>query len=331
MALQKIYSRINWENYPSEVTPINESNLNRMDYALDELDDRVITLDTVKATVTDISTLIESIDVDDATGDITITKQNGATVTIPTTIGKIAVNFDYDYATQTLILTMNDGTTANIDLSALIQNNEFDNTATINLSVSSTGHVSASVIQHSIGDEHLRTDYLADIRVSEANASQSASDSEGYKLDSEAWADGQKGGVNVPNTAPQYNNNSLYYSRIASSWAKGQTGLRTDEDTNNSSYFANLAQSWARGATGLRVGEETNNSKYFSDMSQSIKDSTMTIRNDAAELLQAATDRLTGLNILINYVDGCLYYDINSGIRLQVNPTTGNLDYEVVT
>jgi hypothetical protein len=302
-----------------------------MDSALDEVDDRVITLDTTKAEITDISTLVESITVDDTTGEITLTKYNGSTTVIQTTLNKIAVNFSYDYATQDLILIMNDGTEARISLAALIQNNEFDDTATIDFTVSQTGHVSAKVVEHSIGDEHLRTDYLADIRVSEANAAQSASDSEGYKLDSEAWADGQKGGVNVPNTAPQYNNNSLYYSRIASSWAKGQTGLRTGEDTNNASYFANLAQSWARGQTGLRTGEDTNNSKFFSDQAQSIKDSTMAIRNDAAQLVQTATDRLTGLNILVNFADGCLYYDINSGIRLQVNSTTGNLDYEVVT
>ena len=329
--MQKAYSRINWENYPSEQTPINESNLNRMDSALDEVDDRVISLDTTKAEVTDIAGLVESVSVDDATGEITLTKYNGTTSVIQTTINKIAVNFSYDYATQDLILTLNDGSTERISLAALIQNNEFDDTATIDFTVSQTGHVSAIVVEHSIGDEHLRTDYLADIRVSEANALQSASDSEGYKLESEAWADGQKGGVNVPNTAPQYNNNSLYYSRIASSWAKGQTGLRTGEDTNNASYFSNLAQSWARGATGLRTGEDTNNSKFFSDQAQSIKDSTMAIRNDAAQLLQTATDRLTGLNILVNFADGCLYYDINSGIRLQVNSTTGNLDYEVVT
>lgn len=329
--MQKAYSRINWENYPSENTPINESNLNRMDSALDEVDDRVITLDTTKAEITDISTLVESITVDDTTGEITLTKYNGSTTVIQTTLNKIAVNFSYDYSTQDLILTMNDGTEARISLAALIQNNEFDDTNTIDFTVSTSGHVSAIVVEHSIGDEHLRTNYLADIRVSEANAAQSASDSEGYKLDSEAWADGQKGGVNVPNTAPQYNNNSLYYSRIASSWAKGQTGLRTGEDTNNASYFANLSQSWARGATGLRTGEDTNNSKFFSDQAQSIKDSTMAIRNDAAQLLQTATDRLTGLNILVNFADGCLYYDINSGIRLQVNSTTGNLDYEVVT
>lgn len=329
--MQKAYSRINWENYPSEQTPINESNLNRMDSALDEVDDRVITLDTTKAEITDISTLVESVTVDDATGEITLTKYNGSTTVIQTTLNKIAVNFSYDYATQDLILTLNDGTEARISLAALIQNNEFDDTPTIDFTVSQTGHVSAIVVEHSIGDEHLRTDYLADIRVSEANAAQSATDAEAHKLNAEAWADGQKGGVNIPSTDPQFNNNSLYYSRISSSYAKGQTGLRTGEDTDNSSYYANISQSWARGATGLRTGEDTNNSKYFSDLSQSIKDSTMAIRNDAAQLVQTATDRLTGLNILVNFADGCLYYDINSGIRLQVNTTTGNLDYEVVT
>lgn len=329
--MQKAYSRINWENYPSENTPINESNLNRMDSAVDEIDDRVISLDTTKAEVTDIAGLVASITVDDATGEITLTKYNGSTTVIQTTINKIAVNFSYDYATQDLILTLNDGTTERISLAALIQNNEFDDTSTIDFTVSNTGHVSAIVVEHSIGDEHLQTNYLADIRVSEANALQSASDAEGYKFDSEAWADGQRGGVNVPSTAAQYNNNSMYYSQIASSWAKGSTGLRTGEDTNNAQYFSNIAQSWARGGSGLRTGEDTNNSKYFSDLAQSIKDSTLAVRNDAAQLLQAATDRLTGLNILVNLADGCLYYDINSGIRLEVNTTTGNLDYEVVT
>ena len=42
--MQKIYQRINWENDPSTNTPINEDNLNKMDYALYKLDDRVVNL-----------------------------------------------------------------------------------------------------------------------------------------------------------------------------------------------------------------------------------------------------------------------------------------------
>ena len=42
--MQKVYQRINWENDPSTNTPINEDNLNKMDYTIDKLDDRVVAL-----------------------------------------------------------------------------------------------------------------------------------------------------------------------------------------------------------------------------------------------------------------------------------------------
>lgn len=42
--MQKAYSRIIWENEPSTQTPLSESNLNRMDYALDQVDTRVVEL-----------------------------------------------------------------------------------------------------------------------------------------------------------------------------------------------------------------------------------------------------------------------------------------------
>lgn len=40
----KIYNRINWKNYPSTETALNELNLNKMDAALDEIDTRVVEL-----------------------------------------------------------------------------------------------------------------------------------------------------------------------------------------------------------------------------------------------------------------------------------------------
>lgn len=46
--MNKVYERINWENYPSEGTPINEDNLNRMDNAIDAIDMRVVDLDSNK-------------------------------------------------------------------------------------------------------------------------------------------------------------------------------------------------------------------------------------------------------------------------------------------
>jgi len=308
--MQKVYQRINWENYPSEDTPLNESNLNRTDYAIDEIDDRVIALDTQKANVNDISYLVQNVTVDDSTGVITLTKYNGSTATIQTTLNKIAVNFTYDYSTQSLILTMNDGTSATISLASLIQNNEFDDTATVDFTVDSNGHVSAIVPEHSIGDEHLRTNYLADIQVSEANAAQSESAAEAHKFNSEAWAVGTKAGTPVTNTDDQYQNNSKYWKQRSEAWAVGRIDNNPVPSTDMS---------------------YENNSKWWSDVAKSYKDASESIKNEAAQLLQTATDRLTGLNMVINYSDGCLYYDVNGGIILQVDQATGNLLYGITS
>ena len=276
--MQKSYTRINWENYPSENTPLNETNLNRIDYATNEIDNRVIELDTSKANATELSSLIKNIGVDEQTGVITITYYNNTTSTIQTTLNKIAINFAYDFNTQRLLLTLNDGTVASISLADLIQINEFDDTPTVDFTVTN-GRVSAIVPLGSIGDEHLRTDYLADIKVAEANAAASETNSDARALDSEAWAVGQRDGANVLDTDPTYNNNSKYYSQVAST----------------------------------------------------LKDTMVDIRDNAEYLLETVTNRLTGLNIMINYSDGHMYYDINSGIRLGVNYNTGQLQYEIVT
>ena len=42
--MNKAYKRINWENRPSTATPMNETNMNKMDYALDVVDTRVVEL-----------------------------------------------------------------------------------------------------------------------------------------------------------------------------------------------------------------------------------------------------------------------------------------------
>lgn len=39
--MNKAYNRINWENYPSDATPLNDTNLNNLDSATDTIDDRV--------------------------------------------------------------------------------------------------------------------------------------------------------------------------------------------------------------------------------------------------------------------------------------------------
>ena len=154
--MQKAYNRINWENYPSEATALNETNLNRMDYGLNEVDNRVISLDTTKLDVNSANGLVQAVTINNETGTITVTKMDGTTVSLETNLSKITTNWSYNRETQQIVLTQSDGTPAYIDLSYLIQQNEFTDTTTIAFSVVS-GVVSANIKAHSITDEHLQT------------------------------------------------------------------------------------------------------------------------------------------------------------------------------
>ena len=171
--MNKAHSAINWENYPSDETPLNESNLNKMDAAIGVIDDRVITLDTTKATKTEVATLVADVTFEESTGIITITKKNGSKITIDTQMEKIAINFDYNPTTQQIILTLIDGTKQYIDLSALITQYEFLDSDTVAFYIDKDGKVSAIVKEGSIEEKHLEPNYLAKIKVEVAKAESS--------------------------------------------------------------------------------------------------------------------------------------------------------------
>lgn len=73
--MNKAHVPINWENYPSDETPLNERNLNKMDSAIGIIDDNVVTLDATKATKTEVATLVADVTFEESTGIITITKR----------------------------------------------------------------------------------------------------------------------------------------------------------------------------------------------------------------------------------------------------------------
>lgn len=238
--MNKTYGRINWENYPSDETPLNESNLNKIDVATDEIDNRVITLDTTKATKEEVSTLVQDVAFEEKTGIITITKKNGSKITIDTQMEKIAVNFSYNAETQQIILTLIDGTRQYIDLSALITQYEFLDSDTVAFSIDSTGKVSAIVKEASIQEKHLQPNYLADIKVEVAKAQ--ASQSAAARSESNAKAS--------ETAATASESNAAASATKAQSYAVGGTNSRTGEDTDNAKYYSQQsAQSQSAAAT----------------------------------------------------------------------------------
>lgn len=172
--MQKIYSRTYWENLPSEKTAINQNRLNNIESGIDAIDDRVCALDTTKVDLTKANELVKEILWDESNGTLTVVKMNGSKAVIDTKLEKLAVNFKYDPESQQLVITLDDGTAQNVDLSALITEYEFTDSDTIAFEIGSDGKVSAIVKEGSIGEKHLRPDYLADIKVESAKAVASA-------------------------------------------------------------------------------------------------------------------------------------------------------------
>lgn len=96
MPYQKIYSQIGYKNFPSEDTPLNETNMGAMDRAIDEHDNRIVALDVAKLDLTKANELVEEILWNESNGTLTVVKMNGSKAVIDTKLEKLAVNFKYD-------------------------------------------------------------------------------------------------------------------------------------------------------------------------------------------------------------------------------------------
>lgn len=300
--MNKAHIDINWENYPSDETPLNERNLNKMDGSIDIIDDRVITLDTTKATKAEVATLVSDVTFEESTGIITITKKNGSKVTIDTQMEKIAINFDYNPTTQQIILTLIDGTKQYIDLSALITQYEFLDSDTVAFYIDKDGKVSAIVKEGSIEEKHLEPNYLAKIKVEVAKAEssqQAAAKSEANAKASENAAKASEAAAKTSETNAKASETAAAKSATAAATsetnakasetsASQSASTATDKATiatqkateiigkaESAAESATKAQSYAVGGTGSREGEDSDNAKYYyqqaKDVSEGLK------------------------------------------------------------
>ena len=207
--MNKAYARIIFENYPSINTPLNEQTLNKVDAAVDEIDNRVIAMDTSKVDLAKANELVKEILWDESDGTLTVVKMSGSKAAIDTKLEKLAVNFKYDPESQQLVITLDDGTAQNVDLSSLITEYEFLDSDTIAFEITD-GKIKAIVKNGSITEDMLQPNYLADIKVEVAKAQQSET------------------AANIS-------------AKAAESYAVGGTGTRTGEDEDNAEYYCSKA------------------------------------------------------------------------------------------
>jgi hypothetical protein len=216
MSYTNVYpSRINWENEPSIASPINATNLNKIDYAVYEHDQTFETWDVTKANQSDLLLSVKSIDYDTTTGVFVFTWQNGTTKTVDLNIEKIPVSFSMS-AQGVITMTTEDGTQYTADVGSLIKTYTFDDSTEIDFTVTTDASgnktVTAALKDGSIVGTKLEPNYLANCQSAANSASASKTAAEGSAEDSEAWAVGTRDGVPVPSTDPAYENNSYYWA-----------------------------------------------------------------------------------------------------------------------
>lgn len=238
MAVIKVYTRINWLNKSESLTtPLGKTNLNKMDKAINLIDDEVVSMsakideiDTTKVSADQLNNMVTDVSFNDKNGVISITKYNGTVLNIDTAMEKIAVNFEYNAQTQQLILTLENGEKQYIDISALITQYEFKDTDTIAFSIDSSGKVSASIKSGSITKAMLSSEVMSAITLSENNAAASAQ------------------------AAAQSATNAELDAKMSQSYAVGKSGIRDGEDTDNSKYYSEQAKKYAGEAQEIAGG-----------------------------------------------------------------------------
>ena len=186
--MTKAFNMFLWQNSPSVNTPLGESMLNKVNNALNTVDDRVVNFDTTKANVTDLLTAMADVTFNEDTGEFTFTKKNGAKTVIDTKLEKLAVNFTYDATNQRLVLTLDDGTIQYVDLKTLITELDFLDSNTVFFYVNN-GKVTANILKGSITDEYLEANYLANVKLYASNALSYANTAKGYMDTAKSYRD----------------------------------------------------------------------------------------------------------------------------------------------
>lgn len=293
MALNKVYTRINWEDYPSENTDIDEINLNKMDSAIDALDNRIISQNALKVDKSAINGNIADWAMDETTGVITITKYNGEKIIFDLNIEKIPVGFSMS-DDGIITMTTEDGTQFTADIGSMIPVLTFEDSATIAVSVTGTGKnktYSFSIKTGSVTDDMLQPNYLADIRVESANAS-------------------------------AYAQSANAKSVLAESYAVGGTGTREGEDTDNAKYYMEQAKQQT-GGIPTKVSELENDAGYItkkvSDLTNYYDKTTVDEKIDAIpkpDLTNYLTKTGDGSNLTAAFEEATTLDELTTGEKL---------------
>ena len=217
-----------------------------LDTVADDFLNRYTKTETNSLVETETAMLIADVDIDLATGVITVTKKDGSKTTIDTALEKVPSTFEFVEDTENdrfyLKVTNVDGTSSQTEVTNLMNQYTFSEGDIVSFVISKSGTtttVTANIKNGSIGLAQLSTEvkqYYEEIK------SSVSADRAAVEADKAVVLDASKTVTSNTTLVLSYKEAAEENALLSKSYAIGNTGARVDEDTDNSMYYSNEAK-----------------------------------------------------------------------------------------
>ena len=192
--MEKIYERIRWEDSPSANTPLAAHNLNKMDNALNGMDDRIILHNTTKANQSDLLNSVKNVTYNRQTGIFEFEWHNGLRFEVDLNIEKIPVSFEM--INGVINMTTEDGTVFTCDIRDMIrtyifrssEHIVFTETPSEVMGKENQYYITGRILAGSITEDLLDPAVLAKVEGYATNASSSAKSASTFASNASASA-----------------------------------------------------------------------------------------------------------------------------------------------
>ena len=242
--------------------------------------------------------LVEAVTYSAANGVFTITHKDGSAETIDTALEKVPASMALveEGNSVYLVITNQDGSKTQTDVSDLLNEYVFQSGATISFSTpkQSDGSilVTAELKAGSITDAMLDSALISELEAKKEAAAASAIQAAGSATAAAASATAAAQDALSADTDAAAASAAAANASGSASAAAGSKNAAADSATE-AAAAATAATSWAVGGTGTRAGEDTNNAKYWAEQASQAAGGGVTSFNGRSGLVIPQADDYT--------------------------------------
>ena len=214
-----------------------------LDTVSDDFLNRYTKTETDALVETETAMLVADIGIDLNTGVITVTKKDGSKTTIDTALEKVPATFEFVEDTENdkfyIKVTNVDGTSSQTEVTNLMNQYTFSEGDIVSFVINKSGTtttVTANIKNGSIGLAQLSTEvkqYYEEIK------SSVSADRAAVEADKAVVLDASQTVTSNTTLVLSYKEAAEENALLSKSYAIGNTGIRTGEDTDNSMYYSN--------------------------------------------------------------------------------------------